>query len=274
MDVFSLSARIGIDTSEYERDLDDAVNTTSGFADKLKNGLSKAATAGAAALGALKIADKFKEMVTSSLASYAEYEQLVGGIETLFKDSSDTMLKYAQDAYKTAGLSANEYMETVTGFAASLIQSTGRGAQQDTEQLKASLDEEYEATKQYLKDVEDAEKDSWDAKIASARKYDDLMVTEYQHQKDEALKTLKQSHDEQLKEIKDHNEQVLAEAEAANNASTTTTESLQRSAEIANQAVIDMADNSAKMGTSMESIQNAYQGFSKQNYTINLMSAA
>ena len=62
-------------------------------------------------------------MVKDSVASYAEYEQLIGGVETLFKDSADVVLKYANDAYKSAGLSANEYMETVTSFSASLLQS-------------------------------------------------------------------------------------------------------------------------------------------------------
>ena len=59
------------------------------------------------------------------IAAYADYEQLVGGVDTLFKDSSQEIQRYAANAYKTAGLSANEYMETVTGFSASLIQSLG-----------------------------------------------------------------------------------------------------------------------------------------------------
>ena len=112
----------------------------------------------------------------SALSSYAEFEQLTGGVETLFKDSSGLVEQYAADAYKTAGLSANQYMSTVTSFSASLLQSLGG----DTE---------------------------------AAAKY-------------------------------------------------------------ADQAIIDMSDNANKMGTSMEMIQNAYQGFAKQNYTIKLMSVA
>jgi hypothetical protein len=54
---------------------------------------------------------------------YAQYEQLVGGVETLFKDSQSTVMAYAENAYKTSGMSANAYMETVTSFSASLIQS-------------------------------------------------------------------------------------------------------------------------------------------------------
>ena len=60
-----------------------------------------------------------------AITSYADYEQLVGGVETLFKDSAPIVQKYANEAYKTAGLSANEYMETVTSFSASLISSLG-----------------------------------------------------------------------------------------------------------------------------------------------------
>lgn len=66
-----------------------------------------------------------------SIQQYAEYEQLIGGVETLFKDSSDKVMKYASNAYKTAGMSANEYMNTITGFSASLLQGLGG----DTEKL-------------------------------------------------------------------------------------------------------------------------------------------
>ena len=110
-----------------------------------------------------------------AIESYADYEQLVGGVDTLFKESSKTVQEYANNAYKTAGLSANEYMDTVTSFSASLISSLGG-----------------------------------DTKKAS---------------------------------------------------------------DYANRAIIDMSDNANKMGTDMSMIQNAYQGFAKQNYTINLMSA-
>ena len=105
-----------------------------------------------------------------ALDSYADYEQLVGGVETLFKDNANTVEDYANNAYKTAGLSANDYMETITGFSASLLQSLNG----DT------------------------------AKVA----------------------------------------------------------------EVGNMAVTDMADNANKMGTDMSLIQNAYQGFAKQNYTM------
>lgn len=134
-------------------------------ASKALSAISKAALAvtgaAAAAVGAL---------AKSAIDGYAEYEQLVGGVETLFKDSADVIKGYADEAYKTAGMSANAYMETVTGFSASLLQGLGG----DTA----------------------------------------------------------------------------------------------KAAEIANQAVIDMSDNANKMGTDMSLIQNAYQGFAKQNYTM------
>lgn len=109
-------------------------------------------------------------LTKSSLDAYADFEQLTGGVETLFKTSADKVMEYADEAYKSAGLSANEYMETVTSFSASLLQGLGG----DTD---------------------------------------------------------------------------LA-------------------ADVANQAIIDMSDNANKMGSDMSAIQNAYQGFAKQNFTM------
>lgn len=108
--------------------------------------------------------------IAASLNEGGALQQSLGGVETLFKDNADRVKQYASQAYKTTGLSANQYMESVTGFSASLLQSLGG----DTA----------------------------------------------------------------------------------------------RAADIANTAMIDMADNSNKMGTSMEAIQNAYAGFAKQNYTM------
>lgn len=121
-------------------------------------------------VAATVVATGLTAMTKSAVEQYADYEQLVGGVETLFKDSSDKVVEYANNAYKTAGLSANEYMDTVTSFSASLLQGLGG----DTE----------------------------------------------------------------------------------------------KAAETANLAITDMSDNANKMGTDMASIQNAYQGFAKQNYTM------
>lgn len=96
------------------------------FGDILKaNVLSDAIVAGVKKLGSVikEVGQAFVDVGKSAINSYADYEQLVGGVETLFKDSSNIVENYANNAYKTAGLSANEYMETVTSFSASLLQS-------------------------------------------------------------------------------------------------------------------------------------------------------
>lgn len=168
MNLFDLYAKISLDKDDYEKGLDEASGKTSSFADKLKSGLSTAAKVGGAAITA--VAAGVAALTKASVEQYAEYEQLVGGVDTLFKQASDTVQEYAANAYKTAGMSANEYMNTVTSFSASLLQGLG------------------------------------------------------------------------------------GDTEAA--------------AEVANQAITDMSDNANKMGTSMGMIQNAYQGFAKQNYTM------
>ena len=91
--------------------------------DKVKTAATALGTAAAAATAALAAAAI--KLGKEVISAYADYEQLVGGVETLIKDSSGKVMAYANDAYKTAGLSANEYMETVTGFSASLISSLG-----------------------------------------------------------------------------------------------------------------------------------------------------
>lgn len=132
---------------------------------KIGTGIKVAAAAAVAAAGVA-----LGKIISSSLSEGANLQQSLGGIETLFKGSADKVKKYADEAYKTAGLSANDYMENVTSFSASLLQSMGG----DTE----------------------------------------------------------------------------------------------KAADKANMAMVDMSDNANKMGTKMGDIQNAYQGFAKQNYTM------
>ena len=148
-------------TSKKISELGDKAKVVGSAVGKLGKGLAIAGTPAATAVGT---------MVAKSVSSFADYEQLTGGVDTLFKDSSAAVQKYANDAYKTAGLSANSYMETVTNFSASLISS-----------LKGDT---------------------------------------------------------------------------------------AKAADYANSALVDMADNANKMGTNMTDIQNAYQGFAKQNYTM------
>lgn len=139
------------------------------------SGLSLGGKLGKVLKGAIVTAGIGKA-IGASISEGADLQQSLGGIETLFKGSADKVKQQANEAFKTVGISANDYMENVTGFSASLLQSLGG----DTEKAAA----------------------------------------------------------------------------------------------VSNMAMIDMADNSNKMGTSMEAIQFAYQGFAKQNYTIELMSAA
>ena len=120
--------------------------------------------------GCTQLAEKMADVTKSAVGHYAEYEQLVGGVETLFKDSSGKLIDYAKKAYKTAGMSSNQYMNTATSFAASLIHGLGG----DTA----------------------------------------------------------------------------------------------KAVELTNLAITDMSDNANKMGTDIGSIQDAYQGFAKQNYTM------
>lgn len=129
MNLFELFVKIGVD-DQASKGIKDAANeaekSTSSFsklASSVGKGLATAAKVGAAALGVA--ASGITALVTASVKQYAEYEQLVGGVETLFKKSADKVQEYAANAYKTAGLSANEYMSTVTSFSASLLQSLG-----------------------------------------------------------------------------------------------------------------------------------------------------
>ena len=115
MNLFELFVKIGVD--------DQASDKISNLSSKLGGGLATAAKVGAAAVSAAGTA--IVAIGKQAIEQYAEYEQLVGGVETLFKQSADTVMGYAENAYKTAGMSANEYMSTVTSFSASLLQSLG-----------------------------------------------------------------------------------------------------------------------------------------------------
>ena len=134
MNLFELFCKIFIDDEDYQKGLDDAKKHTKSFAKDAgetiqdfakmaEKALSNATKIASAAVGAASTGVGF--LVKSAVAEFANYEQLVGGVETLFKESADVVQRYADNAYKTAGLSANGYMETVTSFSASLLQSLG-----------------------------------------------------------------------------------------------------------------------------------------------------
>ena len=169
MEIFKIFGTLALNGQDkFNKDIDNATGKGASFASKLKSGLKTAAKVGGAAITAVGAGMVW--LSKQAIDSYGDYEQLVGGVDTLFKESSATVQGYAQNAYKTAGLSANEYMETVTSFSASLLQSLGNNT-------------------------------------AAA-------------------------------------------------------------AEMADLAITDMSDNANKMGTDMTAIQNAYNGFAKQNYTM------
>lgn len=130
MNLFDLAARLSLNSDDYNKGLDDAENRADrsgkSIGAKLKNGIGNAlkiaAAAGTAAISAA--AAGVSAVLKQAVDSYGQYEQLVGGVETLFGTASNKVLENAKNAYSTAGLSANAYMETVTSFAASLKQST------------------------------------------------------------------------------------------------------------------------------------------------------
>ena len=152
VNVFELFAKIGLDTKEYEENLGKSESKFKSFGKALGNGLKTAAKVGTAAIGTASTA--IAALTKQSVENFAEYEQLIGGVETLFRGTQKsyaelssemsaqgktldeinakwkeynegvyTVTQNAENAYKTAGMSANEYMETVTSFSASLIQS-------------------------------------------------------------------------------------------------------------------------------------------------------
>ena len=131
MNVFELFATLGIDTTSYDKGLSNAESAGSSFASSvgsvITTGVGAAVTAATTAVTAA--ATGIATLTTQAVQSYGTYEQLVGGVEKIFGDSADAVLEYANQAYQTAGLSANSYMETVTSFSASLLQ----GLEGDTE---------------------------------------------------------------------------------------------------------------------------------------------
>ena len=127
MNVFELMAVLGLDTSQYDDGLKNAENKAQGFGSGLLKGLGKTVATGAKLMaGAVTAAAGVTgAFATSAVKSYAEYEQLVGGVDKLYGEASGRLQAYANDAYLTAGMSANAYMETATSFSAALINGLG-----------------------------------------------------------------------------------------------------------------------------------------------------
>lgn len=130
MNLFEVFVKIGADTKGAMDGITKVGAKVASFGKSAAKITLKATAAAAAGITAL---------TTAAVKQYADYEQLVGGIETLFKESSAKMMKYAADAYKTAGLSANKYMDTVTSFSASLLASVGGDTDKAAEQANKAI---------------------------------------------------------------------------------------------------------------------------------------
>lgn len=128
MNVFDLFAKLGLDSSEYESGLDRARGLASSVGGAIMTGVGAVATATTAAVGVA--ARGVVSLTTQAVNSYADYEQLVGGAEKLYGDAADALVSNAQNAYQSAGLSANQYMETVTSFSAALLNSLDGDAEE------------------------------------------------------------------------------------------------------------------------------------------------
>jgi len=120
MDIMTLAAKLTLDDSGYRSGLSAAESAGQKLAGKMS-----AMTVAVGNIMSDLIKQGFntvKNMVGGAIDAFADYEQLVGGVETLFKTSSNRVMQYAKESFRTTGLSANQYMETVTSFSASLLQ--------------------------------------------------------------------------------------------------------------------------------------------------------
>lgn len=137
MNVFDLYATLSLDKSDYEAGLSDAESSANSFGSKLKSGLATAAKATGTALTVAGAA--VGAIAKKSVDAYADFEQLSGGIETLFGESAQKVMADASEAFRTAGLSANEYMETSIQSAAALINSLEGDQEKAAELMNLSI---------------------------------------------------------------------------------------------------------------------------------------
>lgn len=137
MNLFDLSAKITLDSSGYDKGVSDATQKGRELSGTIGNGLKTAAKVGTVAITAA--AGGISALAGMAVKNFADYEQLVGGVDTLFKDSSEKVQGYADEAYKTTGMSANDYMETVTGFSASLLQSLNGDTEKAADKANQAL---------------------------------------------------------------------------------------------------------------------------------------
>lgn len=142
MDIFDLSASLTLDSSKYEQGLTDAEGGAKSFGSRLAGVLKTGAKAFAAVGAAATVAGA--AIGKMALDAYADYQQLEGGVKKLFGESADQVMQYAKNAYETAGMSANQYMEQATSFSAALINSldgnTAKAAKQTDVAMRAISD--------------------------------------------------------------------------------------------------------------------------------------
>ena len=264
-EVGNLTATLTLETDGFQQGISDATKQTNVFADVLSANLTTKAI-GMAIDGLKKLADVAADTFKEAVKGFADYEQLAGGVKKLYGEAADEVIKNAERAYESVGISTNEYMQSVTSFSAALINSVGQVAQTDLKALEGTLAEEYKETKRYLEDQYEIEKDYWNKKINAAT--DTGYKEKLKAQRDEDLKELKRANEDQLEALKQHNKDALAEAERLNKQTVTTTESLQRSAEVADMIMQDIADNANTFGTyTVSELQNVYQALAKGMYT-------
>lgn len=148
LDVFEVLAKLVLDSKDFDKGLDDADGKVNSFASKLKSGLGAvgkgigaATVASAKVIGAATVAAGGATVVMTKQATsaYAEYQQLAGGIETLYKDSAAKMMQYADAAYTTAGQSVNDYMNTAIQGSAAMISALGGDTDLAAEKMNQSI---------------------------------------------------------------------------------------------------------------------------------------
>ena len=139
--IFELSAKLGLNSTEFENKLDKAEKNAKTSGRNIGASLKSAAVTGAKAFASMATAAAagVAALAGSALKAYSEYEQLVGGVDTLFGNASKKLQEYANEAYKTSGMSANEYMANATAFSASLISSLGGDTEKAAEYANRAM---------------------------------------------------------------------------------------------------------------------------------------
>ena len=140
MDLFDLVAKITLDSSEYEKGIKGAEEGTSALSSKWSMFGKVATGVGVAAVAAVGVAAAgVTKLTKQSIEAYKNYEQLAGGVKKLYGDASDEVMKFANQAYKTSGMSANQYMEQATQFSAALINSLNGDASAAAKQTDVAM---------------------------------------------------------------------------------------------------------------------------------------